>query len=140
VIVVVGILASGALSPAAWAEEPLPCGHPLPSGRGYRRRESDSQSRRAVAIEDSRDGFVAAWRSMKRLEPRWCASRPGRIDSTSASEISAAGRLRACLEKELTRFLTERDASEADLDRMVEDRVFLKAIDERQIRSWVSLR
>lgn len=128
------------LSVAALAAETPPCGRPLPAVVGT--VNGEQIARAAVLLRLKTPGLescrLAIDEALRALLVRQHAE-AYRL-RVSASEVSAAMqdfRDSFAAEDELSRFLAERDASKADLERMIEDRIFLKAIDERQVRSWV---
>ena len=135
-----GLIWAGAAGAAFGAEAPPPCGKPLPAVVAT--VEGDQIPRSAVLVRLKTPGLDSCRQALdeaiRAALVRWEAE-AYQLEVTPGEVRGAVDEFRKGFSSDdaMARFLVERAAGEADLERMVEDRVLLKAIDERQIRSWV---
>ncbi len=135
-----GLIWAGAAGAAFGAEAPPPCGKPLPAVVAT--VEEDQIPRSALLVRLKTQGLDACRQALDEAIRAALVRREAeayRLGVTPAEVRIAVDEFRKgfASDEALTRFLAEREAGEADVERMIEDRVLLKAIDERQINSWV---
>lgn len=140
VVLAIGLIWLGAAGAAFGAEAPPPCGKPLPAVVAT--VDGDQIPRSAVWLRLTHAGLDACRQALDEAVRAALVRRQAeayRLQMPPAGVRAAIEKFRARFASDdaLASFLTEREATEADLERMVEDRVLLQAIDERQIMSWV---
>jgi len=135
-----GLIWAGATGATLGAEAPPLCGKPLPAVVAT--VEAEQIPRSAVLVRLKTPDLNSCRQALDEAIRAALVRREAeayRLRVTSAEVRIAADEFRKgfASDEALERFLAEREAGEADLERMIEDRVVLKAIDERQINAWV---
>lgn len=138
-LIVVGMIWSASIVPT-WGTEISPLCGPLPavvatvdgdpiakSAVLLRLNTTNAGSCRQALDEAVRSALVRRHAETYRLE----------LDASAVRRAVDEFRKDFPSDEKFSEFLAERNASEADLDWLIEDRQWLRMVEERQIRSWV---